>query len=269
MPAPRELDPTDSVAAYLGHKVRCEREKLAWRQEDLAAKVFISRVRVTKIELGTDPPNPAVAGRLDQVLGLGNDLEYLSRLLARAQFRDYAKAYLARQLEATAMHDFSIVIPGLLQTEAYARALMLDVQTGDQAEVDRYVERRIARQEVWAREEPPWMWAVIDAAVLRRLMGNRKAMRDQLSRLREMCDRPQVNVQFLPETAIAIPGSISLITMPNGDQGAYTEGFETGAYTEESSSVAHFQRVYDRLHANALSADASTELIEKAIEDYS
>lgn len=270
MPAPRELDPTDSVAAYLGHKVRTEREKRDWRQEDLAAKVFISRVRITKIELGDDPPNPTLAARLDQVLGLDHDLEHLAGVLVKAQVRDYAKTYLARQLEAIAMHDFSIVIPGLLQTEAYARALMLAGQAGDPAEIDRYVERRVARQEVWAREKPPWMWAILDAAVLRRRNTvDRPGMREQLTKLREMTERPQINVQILPDATPMIPGSLSLLTLPSGDRGAYSEGFETGAYTEEPSSVMRFQRVYDRLHANALNAEASALLIEKAIEEYS
>lgn len=270
MPAPRELDPTHSVAAFLGHKVRTEREKLGWRQEDLAAKVFISRVRITKIELGDDPPNPTLARRLDQVLGLGSDLENLSKLLDNAQVRDYAKLYLARQLEAVAMHDFSIVVPGLLQTEEYARALMLVGQAGDPAEIDRYVVRRIARQEVWARSEPPWMWTILDAAVLRRrVTSDRDGMRKQIEKLREMSELPHINVQILPDAAPMVAGSFSLVTLSNGDRGAYTEGFETGAYTEEPSRVARFQRVYDRLHAYALSEDASTVLIEKAIKEYS
>ncbi|UNS98610.1 helix-turn-helix transcriptional regulator [Streptomyces tubbatahanensis] len=269
MPPARELDPTASLAAFLGHKVRRERERRGWTQQHLGEQVFISRVRVTKIELGTDPPNPSLAGRFDRVLGLEGELENLAKVLQNDQVRDYARAYLARQLEAEAMHDLWIVIPGLLQTEDYAGALMREVQAGAPAEIERYVERRIARQAVWDRAAPPWMWAVIDAAVLGRVTGGRATMRGQLIRMREMCEIPQVNLQFLPSTATVIPGSISMLTLPNGDRGAYTEGFETGAYTEEPSGVARFQRVYDRLHANALSADASMNLLEKAIEGYS
>ncbi|MBO8184779.1 helix-turn-helix domain-containing protein [Streptomyces spirodelae] len=268
MPAPRELDPTYSVAAYLGHKIRREREQRDWTQQALAAKVFISRVRVAKIELGTDPPNPSLASRFDKVLGFEDDLANLARALLNAQVRDYAKAFLARQLEASAMHDFSIVVPGLLQTEEYARALLLAGQAGDPAEADRHAERRVARQEVWTRERPPWMWAVLDAAVLRRATGGRATMHSQLTKLREMCERPNINVQILPENTTMIPGSVALLTLPNGDRGAYTEGFVTGAYTEEPSRVERFQRVYDRLHADALSACASMELIEKAIEGF-
>ncbi|NSC23273.1 helix-turn-helix transcriptional regulator [Streptomyces albus subsp. chlorinus] len=269
MPAPRELDPTYSVAAYLGHKIRRERERRGWTQVDLAGRVFISRARLAKVELGTDPPNPALAARFDKVLGFEDDLKNLAGVLLNSQFRDYAQAYLARQLEAAAIHGYSIVVPGLLQTEAYARALMLDAEAEDPAEVDRYVERRIARQEVWARAKPPWMWTLLDAAVLRRTVGGRATMREQLCKIREMCEPPYVNLQIIPDDTAAIPGSLWLLTLPNGDRGAYTEGFETGAYSEEPSMVARFQRVYDRLHASALSADASMELIEKAIEGYS
>ncbi|UNS97270.1 Scr1 family TA system antitoxin-like transcriptional regulator [Streptomyces tubbatahanensis] len=268
MPAPRQLDPTYSVAAYLGHKIRREREKRKWTQQVLAAKVFVSRVRVAKVELGSDPPNPSLASRFDQVLGFEDDLYNLARVLENVQVRDYAQAYLARQLEAIAIHGYSIVVPGLLQTDDYARALMLAGQAGDPEEIDRYVERRVARQEVWKRTKPPWMWTLLDAAVLRRETGGRSVMRGQLTRLREMCELPQINVQILPENTTAIAGSLWLLTLPNGDRGAYTEGFSVGAYMEETAQVTRFQRVYDWLHTNALSADASMKLIEQAIEGY-
>ena len=269
MPAARELQPTQSLAAYIGHKIRREREARGWRQEDLATRVFVSRVRVTKVELGTEPPNPMLAGRFDKVFDLDDDLQNLATVLSNSAMRDYAKAYLARQLEATAIHDFSIVIPGLLQTEQYARAIMQTGYTEDPSEIERYVERRVGRQQIWERKTPPWMWVLLDAAVLRRVTGNRATMHGQLTKLREMTERPQINVQILPENTTAVPGSISLLTMANGDRGAYTEGFEIGAYTEELARVAWFQRVYDRLHADALSAGASMKLIEKAIEEYS
>ncbi|NGO71324.1 helix-turn-helix domain-containing protein [Streptomyces boncukensis] len=268
MPAARELNPSRSLATFIGHKIRRGRESRGWRQEDLASKVFISRVRVTKIELGTDPPNPALAGRFDKVLGFEDELTNLSTVLMNSAMRDYAKTYLSRQLEAATMHDFSVVVPGLLQTEDYARAMMSVGLAGDTSEIERAVERRVARQQIWAREDPPWMWIILDAAVLSRATGGRSTMHGQLKKIREMIERPHINVQILPMNTTGIAGSTSLLTMPNGDRGAYTEGFLTGAYSEELSQVARVQRVYDQLRASALSADASGELIEKAIEEH-
>ncbi|MGY1437614.1 Scr1 family TA system antitoxin-like transcriptional regulator [Streptomyces reniochalinae] len=74
--------------------------------------------------------------------------------------------------------------------------------------MDRYAERRVARQKVWDRDDPPWMWAVLDSGVLRRATGDQATTRGQLCKLREMAGLPQVAVQLLPETATGILGLI-------------------------------------------------------------
>jgi hypothetical protein len=100
-----------------------------------------------------------------------------------------------------------LLVPGLLQTPEYARALFKAWQTtGDEDEVENLVTARIDRQRIFARQKPPSFWAVIDEGVLRRRVGGAKVMQDQLIHLAEMTERPAIKVHVIPAEAGAHVG---------------------------------------------------------------
>ncbi|MFI8369120.1 Scr1 family TA system antitoxin-like transcriptional regulator [Streptomyces sp. NPDC085466] len=264
MPGPQDLEPGESIEQYLGNVVREARLALGrdWTQAYVAGKTFSSGTRISEIERGEDPPDRELARRLEIVLRLPpGTLVNLVKILTERTVRDYAKTYLRRQLEATAIHEFSIVVPGLLQTAGYARAAMQAGLAGTPAQIDDYARRRLDRQAVLDRPDPPWMMLVLDEACLRRDMGGPQAMREQIEHLLTMGERPQVNIQVLPMKGAPVAGSVSLLTFAKGQRGAYTEGFNTGNYTEDPADVMHFQRVYDLLQQAALGVRASRELM--------
>ncbi|GHG18925.1 helix-turn-helix domain-containing protein [Streptomyces zaomyceticus] len=271
MPGAKDLDPGDSVEQYLGNVVREARLALGreWTQAYVGGKVFSSGSRLSAIELGEDPPDRDLARKLEVVLRLpAGTLVNLVKILTEQNVRDYAKTYMRRQLEATAMHEFSIVVPGLLQTDGYARAVMGAGLAGDPAQIGDYARRRLERQAVLDRPDPPWMMIVLDEACLRRDMGGGQVMREQIEHLLAMCERPHVNVQVLPMKGEPVPGSLALLTLPKGERGAYTEGFSTGNYTEEPREVMRFQRVYDLLQQGALGVRASLDLMRAIAKEH-
>ncbi|MEU6169620.1 helix-turn-helix domain-containing protein [Streptomyces tanashiensis] len=271
MPGAKDLDPGDSIEQYLGNRVREARLALGreWTQAYLAAKVFSSGSRISEIERGEDPPDRDLAKKLEIVLRLPpGSLVDLVKILTDQNVRDYAKTYMRRQLEATAIHEFSIVVPGLLQTAGYARAVMEAGLAGDSAQIGSFVGRRLERQAVLDQADPPWMMIVLDEACLRRDMGGGQVMREQIEHLLAMSERPNVNVQVLPMKGAPVAGSLALLTLPKGERGAYTEGFSTGNYTEEPAEVMRFQRVYDLLQQGALGVRASLELMRAIAKEH-
>ncbi|MFE7947576.1 Scr1 family TA system antitoxin-like transcriptional regulator [Streptomyces sp. NPDC057426] len=139
MPGAKELDPGDGIEQYLGNVVREARLALGreWTQAYVATKAFSSGSRISGIERGEDPPDRDLAKKLEVVLRLPpgslvnlvkilgqQSARHYAKALSRQSVQSYAKTYMRRQLEAIAVHEFSVVVPGLLQTAGYARALM-------------------------------------------------------------------------------------------------------------------------------------------------
>lgn len=268
MPAAKTLDPTASVAHLLGYKVKQAREALGWTQTELADKIFATQARISQIENATDPPTLKLTQQLDEVLGFNGALVELWPLVGIAGFQDYAQTFLKCQGVARTIHEFSLTIPGLLQTPEYAHAIMsLGTPDGFKDLADD-VALRMERQSVFEREEPPWLWVLLEESALTRVMGSKETMRVQIERLLVDVRHPYIHVQVVPSTRPSITGSLSLLTMPDGERAAYSEGFYTGRYFEEPTDVDRFQRIYDRLHADALGTEASVQLMRDALEKH-
>ncbi|MFJ3634607.1 Scr1 family TA system antitoxin-like transcriptional regulator [Streptomyces sp. NPDC090112] len=241
----------------------------AWTQQVLAGRVFSNDTRISEVERGEDPPDLDLARKLEEVLPLPRgSVTNLVRILRQENVRDYAKPYLRHRSEATAIHEFSIGIPGLLQTPGYARGAMEAGLAGDDAQIEAYVAARMDHRKLLDKPSPPWLVAIIDEAALRRETGGKEAMREQLGHLIEMSKRRTVNIQVLPTQGVAVAGSFTLLTRKSGARTAYTEGFNTGSYVEDQAEVLRFQRVYDLLQQGALSAKESTELMQDIAKDH-
>ncbi|WP_234371657.1 MULTISPECIES: helix-turn-helix transcriptional regulator [unclassified Streptomyces] len=254
------------MAELLGKKVRHRREQRGWTQEALGAKVHVSHNRIAQIERGTDPPPGQLAELLDVVLDYHGEIVELWKLLANEGFKDYAKTFLKRQAVARSIHEFSLTVPGLLQTAAFARSIM---EYGAYREdLGDAVRRRMERQHVLDSEDPPWLWVILEESVLFRSTGSRVVMREQLEHLLEYGERPNIHLQVLRKDRPCVPGSISLLTMHDGSRGAYTEGFKTGQFFEDPKDVEQYQKIYDRLHADALGTGPSAGLIQAALRKH-
>ncbi|MBB6435752.1 helix-turn-helix domain-containing protein [Streptomyces candidus] len=234
-----------------------------WSQTFLAKRVFTSQSRISEVETGDAPPDTELARKLEAVLELRRDqLVNLVRILEQATYVGYAKPFLRRQQEAVMIHACGHIVPGLLQTADYTRELILTANAGSLEQVDRTIEQRRSRQAVWEREDPPWMSLILAESAL---YG---ATEPQLARLVEAHESPNINLRVLPSRAGHIVGTMSILTLPNGTRGAYTEGFNTGSYSEEVAQVLWYQKVYDRLAARALAVEESATAIQKALKRF-
>jgi Domain of unknown function (DUF5753) len=155
------------------------------------------------VETGSRAPSLDFAARADEVLGTGG-------LLARPQPFVRAEAYPAWfrdwveiERDATSLRWFEpLLVPGLLQTEEYARAVLAAAHpAAAEGEVDRLVGARMDRQAILARDDPPLMWVIIDEGVLTRPVGGARVMRDQIGRLIAATRQPKIMLQVLPVSA--------------------------------------------------------------------
>jgi hypothetical protein len=166
-----------------------------------------------------------------------------------------------------------LVVPGLLQTEAYARAMIRAGRPGDSdAEVEQMVIARISRQAIWDRKDPPppMLFAVLGEAILRQRVGDAQIMRDQLGQLAEMAGNPRVTVQVLPFGAAAHPGMLGPFLVASFDSdrdSAYLDNALDGQVTERRNQVARITLLYDSLRSVALSPGESTDLIMKVADE--
>ncbi|GAU67327.1 Syd protein [Streptomyces sp. NBRC 110611] len=281
MPRIREVDRTQGLEQYIGAMVRDARvtkaraaraakagtkgEHEEWSQTYLAGRVFTSQRRISEVETGEVPPERDLAGHLETVLDLPREsLTALVCILEQDTVRDYAKTYLARQQKAKMIHTAGYIVPGLLQTPDYARALLLSGQAGDPTDIERYVEQRMERQKVWQRPDPLWLSVVLDESALL------KCSKQQLERLLTDQEKPNISLRVLPfDAAGHVLGTmIAVLTMPNGSRCAYSEGYSTGSYTEDTESVLRCQRVYDRLADSALTVEATTDRLNEALKRF-
>jgi Domain of unknown function (DUF5753) len=165
----------------------------------------------------------------------------------------------------------------LLQTEGYARQVLLGANPGQSAaDIEQRVAARMARQQIWERVDPPppMMPAIIGEAVLRRRLGGAEVMRQQLERLLAVAEsQPRVTVQVLPFGSPGCAGMLgpfvvaSFAPDPRPDV-AYVDNALDGATTERRDQVARLALRYDALARDALSPSDSAELIAKVVREW-
>ncbi|WP_372409033.1 helix-turn-helix transcriptional regulator [Streptomyces luteireticuli] len=254
--------------------MRKRRLRAGWTQRELGEKVHLSHGRIAQIELGNEVPAEDVSKRLDEVLGAEGELHELWMHVERIPLKGWMQNYIDCEARAVAMHKYlAYWLPGLLQTEAYARELMSAYYPWySPDEIQKQVERRLARQSILTRPEPPFLWMVLDEAILRRPVGGPAVMYEQLARLVNSAQAPNVKVQVLPFAVgvhAALGCSLTLLAFERGPDVAYLEGSDTGSLVRDRASVLRYSHRYDHVHAAALPPDDSIALLERTMKEFS
>lgn len=194
--------------------------------------------------------------------------------MLNGSYEPWIRALLEMEDRATVLRWWEpLVVPGLLQTEDYARAMIRAGRPGDSdAEVEQMVIARKSRQAIWDRTDPPppMLFAVLGEAVLRQLVGDARIMRAQLSHLTEMARNPRITVQVLPFGGAAHPGMLGPFLVASFDtdrDAAYLDNALDGQVTERRNHVARISLLYDALRSVALSPGESAELIMKVADE--
>ena len=267
----------------LGTELRRLREAHSLKLEEVADKLGLAASTLSRIETGKAPTRTAyLSAMLDLYsvddLGQRQILVDMAREGHRkgwwAAWEDVLPTgfdvYVGLEAEAASLRAYeSLVVHGLLQTEAYAREVMTTVrrrQTPDQ--IERLIQLRMQRQEVIlpGRADPIELWLILDEAVIRRTMGAPELMRAQLNHLADASQWPNVTLQVLPFCSgphPALNGPFTIIEFPErfDPDVVYTEGVGGQAYLERERDVRARAEAFDLLRAAALSPADSTDLI--------
>ncbi|MFF0445484.1 Scr1 family TA system antitoxin-like transcriptional regulator [Streptomyces sp. NPDC004609] len=279
MPGQREGDGTAAKAVSdprreFAEALRDARElRLAgkWTQAQLAREVRTSSSTISRIE-GSDFPIPSNLPEIfDQIFETDGRFKDLYERIREQGYVAHAQRRMKLETTAVAIAEWSqTVVPGLLQTPSYARALFrAGKPRAANDEIKALVRARMERQELFQRKSPPDFSAVVCESVIRRNVGGADVMREQLAVLLSHGKRPTSVVQVLPLGASChalMDAPVSILTTASGTVVVHTEGIRSGSMIEEPGDVRHLSRSYDVVTASALSPDASAELILKVME---
>jgi transcriptional regulator with XRE-family HTH domain len=251
-------------------------ELAAWRgglsKAELAETLGYTPQLVGQLEAGKNIPSKKFAEDLDTYFTTNGLFERLWKLINETRHitalpPGFSK-YVELEAQANAIRLFGLLlIPGLLQTEAYTREIMLTIQQPDM--VDPFVASRMERQAIFVREKPPRLWATIDERALRCMVGGPDVMRGQLKHLREASRRPNVMLEIVPQSADAyagLEGDLVLLSFDNELDIAYTEAAGHGQVVEDPVGVSGFHVRYDLIRGHALPVAESCRLIESILE---
>jgi transcriptional regulator with XRE-family HTH domain len=247
--------------------------------DEAAAFLECSPAKVSRIETGQ------VGARIQDVRDLldcydvtGAARDALLDLVRQSRQRGWWNAYsdllsddlvtyIGLEDEATMIRTFETqLVPGLLQTEAYSRALMAIRRDTPLDDIDRGWQVRQTRQQILARDDPPQLRAVVDEAVLRRHVGGPEVMAGQYEHLVAMTGRPNVTVQILPFSAGAHPGASCPFTIlgfddPADPNGAYTETLTGRYYIDTAEELGRYVAEFEHLGSLALPPDESVAAV--------
>ncbi|WP_431945535.1 helix-turn-helix domain-containing protein [Micromonospora marina] len=231
------------------------------------------RVPVVRALLATYGTSPSVTATLLEVAQTASQRGWWHRYAG--SIPDEYATYIGFESDAARIWNFELIsIPGLMQTEGYTRAVLqggLARLTED--EIERRVEVRLRRQALLHREDPPALWVVLDEAAVRRQVGGRETMAEQMNHLVSIAGLPHVDVQVLPFTAGAHPGTpgafvVLGFTDPADRDVVYIETMAGDLYPEGDVDVERAVQAFDRLRAMALGPDESVSMIQKVSREF-
>lgn len=281
-------DPSPTVKRRrMGIELRKLREAAGLTLEQVGEEMEWSRSKVSRIENARVVLRARDVGDLCELYNAtGEQREMLIRLARQAKEKgwwapysdaipDWFEIYVGLEAEAKSLRNYEAeFVPGLLQSREYASALhRASMVSATTEEIERQVDVRMARQEFLRRPGAPRLWTVLNEAVIRRPVGSRDDMVDQLRHLVETAKSlPNLTLQVLPFQSGAHPamlGAFMILEFPEaGDRDVvYLENVAGGLYLEKPSETERYALIFDHIRMKALDQDDSLKLIEKAARD--
>ncbi|MGW1194300.1 helix-turn-helix domain-containing protein [Streptomyces sp. NPDC002536] len=261
-------DPTSSLLAFFGSELRRVRTAAGLSQGQTAKKAHTTQAMISYVEAAKRVPSEDLARDLDEVFGTGGHFGRLYPLVIRFAYPSWFLPFVEMERDATSIRSFQAqVIPGLLQTEEYARAVLAG---GRPDSLDDLVAARMTRQSLFEREEPPHTWFVIDEYALIRPLVTSANMRQQLEHLLHASEQPRTVIQVVPRDApphLGLDGSFTIMGFDSGEDVLHVNGFSQGRMAVDVAEVTAASYSYDLIRAMALSPNASADLIRKHLEE--
>ncbi|CAM5542399.1 Transcriptional regulator OS=Streptomyces fumanus OX=67302 GN=GCM10018772_31460 PE=4 SV=1 [Streptomyces fumanus] len=270
----------------LGQELRRLRELKGMTAEEVAERLLVSQSKISRLENGRRSISQRDVRDLCGVYEV-EDQRIVDSLMQMAKdsrqqgwwhaFGDMPySVYIGLETDAESLRTYEPqIITGLLQTRGYAEALIPGALPETSiADIEKRVQVRIRRQErVTAEHNPLRLWVVLDEAALRRIVGNKQIMREQLEHVAEMSKLPHITVQVLPFDVGAHPGingqySILEFSDTADSSVVYIEGVTSDLYLEKAHDVQKYTVMYEHLRAQALNVEQSRQLILDVAKEY-
>ncbi|MGW8950125.1 helix-turn-helix domain-containing protein [Streptomyces sp. NPDC055709] len=257
---------------YCGNQIKLWRTEAGISREELGKEANYEYETVKSMEQGRRKPSVRLLQVADQMCGAQGKLLAAQEFLKPEPFPERAKEFMAIEAEAIARHAYdALLIPGLLQTEEYARALISESHPPlDDETVEERVRARLQRQEALTRRTSTVFGFVLYEASLRTVVGGEEAMRRQLERLLEAGKLRNVSIQVLPMgrcSGLALVGPMVLLETDDHEHYAYVEGQTTSALYAEPPKVSELTQRHDMIRRHALCVEDSAESIRKVAEE--
>ncbi|MFD7529519.1 MULTISPECIES: helix-turn-helix domain-containing protein [unclassified Streptomyces] len=256
-----------------GDWLKAQREAAGLTQQQLADTAIMTRSHISHIEAGRRVPSPEDAQRLDKALNTGNVLSSFLPGGDDDTVADYFEP--ARQLEqqATMIREFGLnFVPGILQTEGYARAILgTTFPPRSDEERDRHVVTRLERAKILADPVTPVVWVLLDEMVLRRPVGGPAVMAEQIMHIVRLVESKRVRAHVLPLGLGAHPLMQSMLTLmwfEDQPPAAYSEGVSIGKVHDSPAVVQRLQGVYDLALGDALPLKESLAVMKATAKEY-
>ncbi|QDI68233.1 transcriptional regulator [Streptomyces calvus] len=260
-----------SAMKMVGALLALYRQAAGHTQRSLGERFVISEQQIASIEQGRRPLKPDLAEQLDELLGTKGALSVaLSRMPEVDLVPLWAEEYLDREREAVAISWYeALVVPSLLQTEAYARAVFQSrVPVYDEDGIDQLVAARIERQTILQRKTPPTTSFVIWEAALRDRLGGEGVHMEQLRHLRSCADLPGIALQILPlgrTSHAGLAGPFILLETPEYQRLGYAETPRGSQLIADPNEVAILTQKYAMLRTQALNVEETKDLLDRLL----
>ena len=272
---------TTSLMAFAS-QLRAWRQQAGWTQVELGQRMGYSASLISGVESMDKPPTSEFARACDLAFGTPGSGEQAGtpgtfmtfyELVAREAYPAFFAPVVPFEREAVRIHGWELgSVPGLLQTEDYARAHMRSGRPQDSdIAIEKLVAARLNRQDILAGDRPPFAWYVIDEGALRHAVGGPAVMGSQLDRLIEAAGLPGIVVQVLPFRArdnAGADGAIAIYEFADAPAVCYTECYSGGRIVEQRDEVAELTTVMNLIRATALPPHESLDLIRRIRSEF-
>ena len=263
-----DQDDGEGFLRCFGRQLRLLREREGLTRSEFGARVGYGQDLIASVELGRRIPKPELIDKADEVLGAGGVLQAMKGEVARARYPAFFRDAARLEAEAVELHVYANqAVPGLLQTEEYARAVFTMWRPLlDEGTIAQRVAARMARQNIFCRTPLPTISFVVEEAVLRRPLGGPHVKRGQLEQVLLYGQRRNVEIQVMPverEEHAALGGSFTLIETKEERRVAYVEAHKDSRLYTERQSVREFEEQYGVLRAQGLTPRESLTVVEK------
>ncbi|WP_433308777.1 helix-turn-helix domain-containing protein [Micromonospora sp. CA-269861] len=261
-----------SPSEYLLRELKRRRTAAGLTQAQLGEQVFCSDSQVSAIETGTKQPTLPYLAAVDKTLDTGGYFTTLWNELVKGDAAPvWLREWIETEREATALRWYEhAFVPGLLQTEAYARATFRAARA-PAFELDQRVSARLERQAVLTRVPAPQLFVVLDEMAVRRACGGRDVMAEQVEYLMSCAEEPHIQLHVVPMSTGMYSGladAFILADMPDGSRVGYVDNQLSAQIVEQPEGVASLGLSWDAVRGEALPLGQTLDLLKEAAKTW-